>query len=193
MNFLGKTIFQGLKSTFFRKGAFHFFWLPRISLSHLQVPPPRWRMTAFVPQKIQKFKTFPTSLETDMPSNSWEMKWWCSFAKNPGFHPSCASFHKFVVKLSGSELDTIMAGDPLFQVCEAYISPNHPSTTRHIVTVVHRIGLPFTWETHHCLGTNFGKLLVRKGGKWNLKVTHLEKEIIFQTSVFKLPYSFSEV
>lgn len=37
-------------------------------------PPPRWRMTAFVPQKIQKFKTFPTSLETDMPSNSWEMK-----------------------------------------------------------------------------------------------------------------------
>ena len=74
-----------------------------------------------------------------------------------------------------------MAGDPLFQVCDAYISPNHPSTTRHIVTVVHRIGLPFTWEAHHRLGTNFGELLVRKG-------TRLEKEIIFQTSVFLLRF-----
>lgn len=157
-------------------------------------PPPsappagEWPLSS--PQKIQKFKTFPTSLETYMPSNSWEMKWWCEFAKNPGYHLSCASFHKFVVTLSGSELDAIMAGDPLFQVCEAYISRNHPSTTRHIVTVVHRIGLPFTWEAHHCLGTNFGKLLVRKStllyktSKWNLKVTHLEKEIMFQTSVF---------
>lgn len=70
MNFLGgKTIFQGLKSTFFRKGAFHVFCLwvgsfPRISLSHLEVPPPPLENDRFRPPKNPKVQNIP-----DIPGN----------------------------------------------------------------------------------------------------------------------------
>ena len=118
---------------------------------------------------------FPASVALDLFSHLWRMT-----AFVPQKIASLASFHKFVVKLSGSELDAIMAGDPSFQTFEANISPNHPSTTRHVVTVVHGIGLPFTWEAHHRLGTNFGKLLVRNHLS-NLRFSTSFSEVFLKT------------
>ena len=53
---------------------------------------------------------FPASVALDLFSHLWRMT-----AFVPPKIASLASFHKFVVKLSGSELDAIMAGDPSFQ------------------------------------------------------------------------------
>lgn len=130
------------------------------AFSHLQVlPAGEWPLSSPQKSKSLKHSQNPRKPTCQAILGKWNDD--VNSQKALDFTRVARSFHKFVVKLSGSELDTIMAGDPLFQVCEAYISPNHPSKTRHIVTVVHRIGLPFTWEAHHRLGTNFGKLLVR--------------------------------